>query len=254
MNPVTLHAQNGAAVQCEEVEVQGHIIDSLMLPKILDCILNNGGTFRIQRITIGQSRHDPSYALLEVLRRRSGRAGADPGADRRSRSGAGRHAGLPAGGRRHRGRLSRGLLQHDEPAHRGAVGGGLGRRSRTRRWTAAFSSTRPPRAARCVPMNECRRGDPIVVGHAGVRVFPEQRSRDAQAFAFMDSGVSTEKPKGLAIREIARDLAQHRAAGGKTLLVGRPGDHPHRQRRVPAAIDPHGLYRRPLRRQCPGDA
>ena len=71
-------------------------------------------------------------------------------------------------------------------------------------------------------MNECRRGDPIVVGHAGVRVFPEQRSRDAQTFAFMDSGVSSEKPKGLAIREIARDLAQHRAAGGKTLLVGGP--------------------------------
>ena len=38
----------------------------------------------------------------------------------------------------------------------------------------------------------------------------------------MDSTVSTEKPKGLAIREIARDLAQHRAAGGKTLLVGGP--------------------------------
>ena len=38
----------------------------------------------------------------------------------------------------------------------------------------------------------------------------------------MDSTVSSEKPKGLAIREIARDLAQHRAAGGKTLLVGGP--------------------------------
>ncbi len=28
----------------EEVEVQGHIIDSLLLPKILDEILTHGGT------------------------------------------------------------------------------------------------------------------------------------------------------------------------------------------------------------------
>ena len=55
-----------------------------------------------------------------------------------------------------------------------------------------------------------------------MRVFPEERSRGPQSFAFMDSGVSTEKPKGLAIREIARELADHRAAGGKILLVGGP--------------------------------
>ena len=76
--------------------------------------------------------------------------------------------------------------------------------------------------ARCVPMNEVQRGEAIVVGHAGVRVFPEERSRGPQAFAFMDSNVSTEKPKGLAIREVARELVHQRAAGGKTLLVGGP--------------------------------
>jgi len=34
------------------------------------------------------------------------------------------------------------------------------------------------------------------VGHAGVRVIPEQRSNSAQSFEFMNSAVSTEKPKG----------------------------------------------------------
>ena len=33
------------------------------------------------------------------------------------------------------------------------------------------------RAARCLPMTEVRLGDLVVVGHAGVRVFPEERSR-----------------------------------------------------------------------------
>lgn len=75
---------------------------------------------------------------------------------------------------------------------------------------------------RCVAMNEVRVGDRIVIGHTGVRVFPEDRPRDSQPFEFMASSVSTEKPKGVAIREIARDLVKNRASGGKTLLVGGP--------------------------------
>ena len=50
----------------EEVELGGHIIDSLILPKVLDCIAANGGTFCIKKIVIGQARADPSYAVIEV--------------------------------------------------------------------------------------------------------------------------------------------------------------------------------------------
>jgi lysine-ketoglutarate reductase/saccharopine dehydrogenase-like protein (TIGR00300 family) len=38
----------------------------------------------------------------------------------------------------------------------------------------------------------------------------------------MGSSVSTEKPKGAAIREIARELVRTRRSGGKTLVVGGP--------------------------------
>lgn len=44
----------------EEVEVHGHIIDSLLLPKILDRILQMGGTFEIRECRIGSRRIDPS--------------------------------------------------------------------------------------------------------------------------------------------------------------------------------------------------
>ena len=50
----------------EEVEISGHIIDSLILPKVLDTITACGGKFRITNIAIGQSRHDPSSAVIEV--------------------------------------------------------------------------------------------------------------------------------------------------------------------------------------------
>ena len=50
----------------EEVEVRGHIVDSLLLPKILDRILQMGGTFEIRECKIGSRRVDPSYARIAV--------------------------------------------------------------------------------------------------------------------------------------------------------------------------------------------
>jgi lysine-ketoglutarate reductase/saccharopine dehydrogenase-like protein (TIGR00300 family) len=62
----------------------------------------------------------------------------------------------------------------------------------------------------------------IVVGHAGVRVHPVERAAVRGDFTFMTSGVSTEKPKGALVREIARGLVANRRSGGKTLVVGGP--------------------------------
>lgn len=70
METLTLQTPEATSLPCEEVEIRGHIIDSLILPKILDCILNNGGTFRIRRMTIGETRHDSSYAVVEVRAKR----------------------------------------------------------------------------------------------------------------------------------------------------------------------------------------
>src|ERR1700704_3901111 len=50
----------------EEVEVRGHIVDSLLLPKILDRILQMGGTFEIRECQIGARRVDPSYARITI--------------------------------------------------------------------------------------------------------------------------------------------------------------------------------------------
>jgi lysine-ketoglutarate reductase/saccharopine dehydrogenase-like protein (TIGR00300 family) len=76
--------------------------------------------------------------------------------------------------------------------------------------------------ARCVPMTDVRRGMLIVVGHAGVRVFPHERELTHQPFEFMTSAVSTEKPKGVAIRQIAEQLRRTKESGGKKVLVGGP--------------------------------
>src|SRR6266850_4717929 len=51
----------------EQIELRGHIIDSLILPKVLDEILTYGGTFAIREVKIGRQRHDPSYACIDVF-------------------------------------------------------------------------------------------------------------------------------------------------------------------------------------------
>ena len=50
----------------ETIELRGHIIDSLTLPKVLDQIVTRGATFNIVEFKIGQKRVDPSLARIEI--------------------------------------------------------------------------------------------------------------------------------------------------------------------------------------------
>jgi lysine-ketoglutarate reductase/saccharopine dehydrogenase-like protein (TIGR00300 family) len=69
------------------------------------------------------------------------------------------------------------------------------------------------------PMHEVQIGEEVVIGHDGIRVQPFERARDRESFAFMQSTVSTEKVKVLAIHEIARQMKETRAHNGKILFV-----------------------------------
>jgi lysine-ketoglutarate reductase/saccharopine dehydrogenase-like protein (TIGR00300 family) len=75
-------------------------------------------------------------------------------------------------------------------------------------------------AVRCVPMTAVGVGDSVVVGRGGVRVFPpEAEARKANLFEFMAGPVSSERPKGVTVREIARTMRAARDAGEKILAV-----------------------------------
>ena len=105
----------------EEIEVRGHIVDSLLLPKILDRILLMGGYFEIRECKIGVHRADPSYADRD--------SGRKPGNTRRHPRRPGRTWRLADSSRkrhdrhrRYRRRVSRRVLQHDQPADPGSPG------------------------------------------------------------------------------------------------------------------------------------
>lgn len=205
----------------EEIEVRGHIVDSLILPKILDRILQMGGSFEIKECRIGARRVDPSHAKIAVK--------------------------APSG--EELDKILGDLIEHGAvPTHPGDVAtvpadinGAFpeGFYSTTNQHTQVRVKKRwidvvdqemdcgiaidvESGGARCVAMADVTAGLPIVVGHAGVRVLPEERSRDNFGFGFMSSTVSSEKPKAVSLKSVADSMRATIAEGKKVILVGGP--------------------------------
>jgi lysine-ketoglutarate reductase/saccharopine dehydrogenase-like protein (TIGR00300 family) len=205
----------------EDVEVRGHIIDSLILPKVLDVITAAGGQFAIKDIAIGHDRADPSFARIEV-------SAADEAALKAIIAMIGDHGAAPVHGGDARvvaadmdGDFPEGFYSTTNQRTEVRVGGHwLPVADQEMDCGIVFDQANS--VWRCLPMTEVKCGMQVVVGHMGVRVFPLERQDQGHAFAFMNSAVSTEKPKGVVIREIARQLFENQSGPGKSLLVGGP--------------------------------
>jgi lysine-ketoglutarate reductase/saccharopine dehydrogenase-like protein (TIGR00300 family) len=76
--------------------------------------------------------------------------------------------------------------------------------------------------AELVAINDVRAGDLLVVGHKGLRVIPVERPRERGAFEFMNSSVSSEKPKAQIIGEVAKLLRRTKQDGRPAIAVVGP--------------------------------
>ncbi len=206
----------------ETVELRGHIIDSLILPKVLDAILTRGGAFKIGEIKIGESRTDQSYAKIEVsapskealgdlmLRLRQHGAAVMEQVDVKL-------APAPADG----------VFPKDfyvTTNQRTFVRiAGEEMEATPALMDSGIAVDVEKKQARAVRFHEVKAGMQIVSGHKGVRVAPAERSTDrTEAFEFISTNLSIEQPKSAVIRETAREFQRVRKAGGKTLLVAGP--------------------------------
>src|SRR4051812_17199522 len=50
----------------ETIELEGHIVDSLLLAKVLDLILESGADYRIEEFEIGKTNIDTSRTTIEI--------------------------------------------------------------------------------------------------------------------------------------------------------------------------------------------
>ena len=53
-------------IASEVVRLDGHVVDSLLLAKVLDAIVDAGATYRIVELDVGTTSVDPSHVRLEV--------------------------------------------------------------------------------------------------------------------------------------------------------------------------------------------
>lgn len=204
------------------VELRGHIIDSMILPTIMDEIMDRGGDFHVETLEVGRRKDEPSYCRIEI--RASSREELEALLERVGRLGATRAEASP-------------VRTAPAPAD-GVFPEGFYSTTNLQTWVnidGQWSSVQYPEmdcaiavdpsehTARCVTPNEVRAGTHIVIGHEGVRVVPLERPRTQPAiFAFMGSAVSAEKPNPRLIRAIAERMREVRSSGGKILIVAGP--------------------------------
>ncbi|HTL53465.1 MAG TPA: TIGR00300 family protein, partial [Planctomycetota bacterium] len=225
------------------IRLSGHIIDSLILPKVLDLIEAAGARYEIAEINIGRSRHEISRAKIDITApdgvdmdellaklARHGAETADQEIDVTLKPApadgilpddfyASSH--LDTAVRYSGAWIPVDLIEMDcaividrrgeGRAH--SKSAGVARRDR--------HFPRLPRAY-CLAMNDVKKGMPIVCGQQGVKTMPIDLGQKRGEFEFMASSVSTEKPKRLMIESLAREMRACRRRGQKILFVGGP--------------------------------
>jgi len=207
------------------VELEGHIVDSLMLAKVLDIILDVGADYVVEEFRLGKTQQDMSFvrvqvtakndhaldALLEELQvhgvNRLVLVETDAVTLPASQDGV-----FPSGfcvttnlvTEVRLGGVWRSVSNPEMDCGLRVVGEGEGLRVDT------------------VPMHRVMKGEQIVVGNTGVRVSSVILPGRGGHFAFMNSEVSPEKPKGLLVRRVAERIRFARENGQKILVVAGP--------------------------------
>ena len=194
-------------------------MDTGVLARVLDDVLAYGGDYRIDRLDVGRAHDDESYARIEV-------SAADDDALARLLMRLQAH----------------GINQVDpgeallREVERDGVFPDDFYSTTNLETVVRLGSTWVPvehpemdcglvvedGRVRTVPVSDVRAGQSVVCGAGGVKVVLPHLEHSTEEFSFMSSTVSSEKPQSLLLRQIAEQMREVKAEGGKILWVGGP--------------------------------
>jgi lysine-ketoglutarate reductase/saccharopine dehydrogenase-like protein (TIGR00300 family) len=202
----------------ETVTMEGHLIDSDVLRKAFNRIVEQGGEFEVLEFRVGKTNDNPSFARLTVtapspdvldriLEDLNYLGGSTQVADARF---------APA--------EADGILPDEFYSTTNfdtfvRIEG---------HWVAAEDQkmdsalVRRGDGIRCVKQGLVRGGESVALRGPGIRVRPPERSRDYSVFGFMSNDVSAEINKGIVIAGAAREMRRSREAGEKIVVVAGP--------------------------------
>ncbi|MFN7920595.1 MAG: TIGR00300 family protein [Bryobacteraceae bacterium] len=203
----------------EIVEAEGHLIDSHIMERIFDTVVEFDGRFEVERFHIGRTNSEPSHLRLRV-------EAADSGVMQRMLA---QLLGLGCSPV-HTQDAELVTVERDCCApedfysttnHRTTV-----------RHDGAWIPVDKQRmdalvvvsggSARCVRLRDVKAGDRVVVGMRGIRVIPESKERDRLHFAFMSNGISSERQVEMAVRETASLIRHARDQKLRVVVVAGP--------------------------------
>ncbi|MDI6655048.1 MAG: TIGR00300 family protein [Candidatus Hydrothermarchaeota archaeon] len=205
----------------KEIELKGHIIDSFILPKVFDTIMDLGGEFEVLQFEIGKHKTDPSYARIlvkgknrkhldQILGELHKTGAAIPEVEQLEVQPAPADKVMPDNFYSTTNHPTYVLLDGEWVEVQGIE------------MDKTIAVDRTNKTAYCKPISEIKAGDLVVVGKKGIRVEPPERPRSYSVFEFMRSRVSSEKPTQSLVAQIAKEIADVKARGKKVLAVSGP--------------------------------
>lgn len=203
----------------EIVEAEGHLIDSHIMERIFDTVVEYQGRFEVQHFHIGRTNSDPSRLRLKV------EAPSTEQMDKMLTALVGLGCTPVEGGDADLRPVERDCCAPEDfystTNHRTLVRRGGVWIEVERQRMDAMIVVEDSRAV-CRRLRDLKRGDRVVVGMRGIRVMPESKERDRLQFAFMSNGISSERQVETAVRQTASLMKQVVANGQKVVVVAGP--------------------------------
>ena len=205
----------------EDIRAHGHLIDSDILSRIMGDIVELDGEYEVLSLDIGRGNENPSTMVMRVFGRDEAHLASMMGmlhalgvvpvhsCDATTQP-------APADGV-----FPEGFYATTNLPTQVRLGGQWGAVPNEEMDLGLVGSPDGESVAG-VPVAEVRAGDEVVVGQDGIRVTFQERPRQKEAFEFMNSTASSEKPKSQIIRQVASLLREVRERGRDVVAVVGP--------------------------------
>jgi lysine-ketoglutarate reductase/saccharopine dehydrogenase-like protein (TIGR00300 family) len=214
-------------VESRIISLEGHLLDSGLINRALDLIVDNGGSFQVLNFNLGEQRQSTSAAQVKVTAPSHEVMESiisyliDLGA-----------VDLP---QNERDAKLEPVIQNgvapDEfyvstiyPTEVRIKGEWIHVQNQRMDGAIAITETGQGLIARCKLLRELELSDKVVVDVFGIRTVRRAESREKrnEEFSFMSSGVSSERRVELIVEQVAWELRKIRDAGGKVVVTAGP--------------------------------
>ncbi|RCJ21356.1 TIGR00300 family protein [Nostoc minutum NIES-26] len=226
--PVREEVHANVSVESRIIRIEGHLLDSGLINRALDLIVDAGGSFQVLNFDLGEQRQStsaaevkvsaPSHEVMEEIISQLIDLGA---------------VNLPQDERDAKLEpvIQAGVAPDDfyvstiYPTEVRINGHWVKVENQRMDGAIAITQTANGIVARCKILRDLEVSEQVIVDVLGIRTIrkPESRElRNSQEFSFMSAGVSSERRVELVVEQVAWELRKIRDAGGKVVVTAGP--------------------------------